>query len=271
VNLENVLGIYGLVVDIGGRRVLDVPRLALTAGERLAVIGANGAGKSTLLRVLGGFTQPSSGRVEVLGRSLGPTLRGAALRALRREIAPVNQGLHLVPRLTARENVLIGALGRQAGWRSWARLPLAADIAEADSALDAVGLLAHAATRCDRLSGGERQKVAIARMLMQRPRLILADEPTASLDPAAAQDICRLLVQAAQHATLVSVVHSPALLPLLAERVIGLRQGRLLFDLPVAQVDAACLAELYRDGGEPLATPVPAPTPDTALMAPSRA
>ncbi|MDP3083834.1 MAG: ATP-binding cassette domain-containing protein [Rubrivivax sp.] len=266
-----MIRIDGLAVDIGGRRVLDVPRLTLAAGERLALIGANGAGKSTLLRVLGGFTAPSSGRVEVLGRPLSPPLRGTALRALRREVAPVNQGLHLVPRLTARENVLIGALGRLAGWRSWARLPLAADIAEADSALDAVGLLAHAATRCDRLSGGERQKVAIARMLMQRPRLIVADEPTASLDPAAAQEICRLLVQAARQATLVSVVHSPALLRLLADRVIGLRQGRLLFDLPVAQVDEACLAELYRDASAPMARPAVSPTPDAALMAPSRA
>ena len=108
-----------------------------------------------------------------------------------------------------------------------------------------MGLPAKAQVRVDQLSGGERQKVAIARMLMQRPRLILADEPTAALDPQAAAEVCALLAEAARGATLVSVVHNPALLPLLADRVIGLRQGRICFDLPVAQVGAPELAMLY--------------------------
>jgi phosphonate transport system ATP-binding protein len=100
--------------------------------------------------------------------------------------------------------------------------------------------------RTDSLSGGERQKVAIARLLLQRPRLILADEPTAALDPTAAREVCQLITQAAAQSTLISIVHNPALLPLLADRVIGLKNGFMAFDLPVAAVDAACLEALYK-------------------------
>ncbi len=132
-------------------------------------------------------------------------------------------------------------------------------------ALRAVGLGERCATHADRLSGGERQKVAIARMLLQRPRLILADEPTAALDPAAAGEVCALLANAAgadRGVTLLSVVHSPALLPLLCERVIGLAHGRIVFDRPVAAVGDNGLASLYRP------PPMP-PQPPSALGAPT--
>ena len=241
-----VIHVENLVCQAGGRTVLALPQLHVGAGERVAIVGPNGAGKSTLLRTLSGFANAPSGRVTVLGRELAPRCARHELRALRAEIGQVMQGLHLVQRLTARENVLIGALGRLAGWRSWARVHHAPDVAEAEHALDAAGLRDKAAVRADRLSGGERQKVAIARMLMQRPRLILADEPTASLDPSAAIEVCRLLVRAAAGATLISVVHNPGLLPLIADRVIGLRQGRLVFDRPLAEVDAAALDDLYK-------------------------
>jgi phosphonate transport system ATP-binding protein len=233
---------------VAGRVTLELPRLSIRRGERVAIVGPNGAGKSTLLRCLSGFTEPVAGRVQVLGLALsaGQSLRD--LRPLRMAIGQVLQGVHLVQRLSAIENVLIGALGRMTGrsaWRGWTRLYGAADVAQAHSALDAVGMTARAHTRTDCLSGGERQKVAIARLLMQRPQLILADEPTASLDPAAAREICELLVRAAAGTTLVTVVHNPALLPLLAERVIGLRQGRLWFDHPVADIDGRTLDALY--------------------------
>lgn len=232
----------------GGRHLLHVEHLRIAAGERVAIVGANGAGKSTLLRLLSGFTVPASGQIEVLGRRL--PLRGAELRGLRAEVGQVLQGLHLVQRLSALDNVLIGALGRIAGWRGWTRQHRADDIAEAIAALERVGLAAHAGIRVDRLSGGERQKVAIARLLMQRPRLILADEPTAALDPRAAEETCALLAGAAQGATLVTVVHNPALLPLLAKRVIGIKQGRIAFDLPLVRVGQFELAALYRNAPE---------------------
>ena len=228
-----------------GRVTLDLAQLTVGAGERLAIVGPNGAGKSTLLRCLSGFTIPVAGRVQVLDRLVGVRLAGAELRRLRAEVAQVLQGLHLVQRLSVLDNVLVGALGRLHGWRSWARWHRPHDVAEALRAIEAVGLTAKADERTDRLSGGERQKVSIARMLMHRPRLILADEPTASLDPAAAREVCRLLQRGAAQATLISVVHQPELLPLLADRVIGLRHGRLVFDQPLARLDPAMLDALY--------------------------
>ena len=238
----------GVRCTLGGRTLLDIDRLVVGEGERVAIVGHNGAGKSTLLRVLSGFTRPTAGQVSVLGLRLDSPLPPARLRALRCEAGQVLQGLHLVPRLSALENVLIGCLGRVTGWRSWVRRYPAHEVEGARAALATVGMLDQASMRTDGLSGGERQKVAIARVLVQAPRLILADEPTAALDPAAAQEICRVLGTAAGDATLVAVVHNTALLPLLADRVIGLRQGRVVFDLPQTQVDEVQLAALYGSG-----------------------
>jgi len=254
-------------VQAAGRTLLQVPRLSIAAGERVAVVGPNGAGKSTLLRLLTGMVVAEQGRVQVLGRELGrelapqnpPPLSRAQWRSLRREVGLVMQGLHLVPRLSARENVLIGALARLQGsdaWRSWLRLYPAALVAEADAALAALGLAERAQTRADRLSGGERQKVSLARLRLQRARLVLADEPTSALDPVATEQVCAALLAATDAAgqTLVTVLHDLELLPVLATRVLGLAQGRLLWDLPAHVVDAAALKALYganrmADGG----------------------
>lgn len=233
-----------------GPVVLDLPSLQIQAGERVVLLGPNGAGKSTLLRVLSGFAQPSMGRVHVLGQTLGARpLPAAALRALRRDVGQLLQGLHLVPRLSVLDNTLVGALGRLQGLqavRSWWRNYPPAEVAAAREALQAVSLADRADSRADALSGGERQKAALARLLLQRPRLVLADEPTASLDPQAAVGACALLCQVAAGATLLSVVHDPALVPLLGDRVIGLRSGRLVFDQPTAGLAPDLLAALYR-------------------------
>ena len=253
-----VVLIEGLRCVAGTRLLLDLPRLAVCAGERVVLVGSNGAGKSTLLRCLGGFATPAQGQVLVLGQTL--PLRRQALRRLRADVGQVLQGVHLVARLTVLENTLIGALGRLRGrqaWQSWWRRYPDADVAGAQQALQAVGLAGRDDERVDRLSGGERQKVAMARLLVQRPRLVLADEPTASLDPAAAREACALLGSAAEGATLISVVHDPALVPLLGTRVVGLRAGRLMFDRPAAEVDAAAWAALYAQ-----------PSPDGTMGAP---
>jgi phosphonate transport system ATP-binding protein len=238
------------VVCIAGERpILAIDDLRVVEGERIAILGANGAGKSTLLRLVGGLIHPQQGSVRVLDRAFGvqsAAMTPAEQRALRRDIGQIMQALHLVPRLSAIDNVLIGCLGRVGGWRTLLRWYPAAEIDGAKAALDAVGLRAKAGTRADRLSGGERQKVAIARLLMQKPRLILADEPTAALDPAAAAGVCQLLVSAARGATLMTVVHNPSLLPLLAERAIGIKHGAIAFDCPVADVSDELLAALYR-------------------------
>ena len=235
-----------VVVAVAGRTLLDVSSLTIGSAERVAIVGANGAGKSTLLRVLNGFVVPSYGTLQVLGQTLGPAMTRSDLRHLRSRVGQVMQELHLVSRLSAIDNVLIGCLARVTGWRSWVRWHARADLELAQEALHSVGMLAKAQVRTDQLSGGERQKVAIARLLMQAPHLILADEPTAALDPAAAVEVCKLLVQAARGAALITVVHNPALIPLLADRVIGLKAGKIAFDLPVAALDDERLTDLYR-------------------------
>lgn len=230
-------------VDIAGRRLLRVQRLEVRHGERLAIVGPNGAGKSTLLRLAGGLLAATDGEVRVLGCQ--------AHDLPRQEVGLLMQGLHLVPRLSARENVIIGALARLHGAdavRSWLRLYPAAVLHEADLALAALGLGERAGTRADRLSGGERQKVALARLQLQRPRLVLADEPTSALDPSATRQVCDALLALVEPAgrTLVSVVHDPELLPILATRVIGIAGGELQWDLDIDTVTAERLQELYR-------------------------
>ena len=221
----------------------------IAQGERVALIGSNGAGKSTLLRVLGGFRRPARGRVDVLDRRLDG-LRGRALRDLRREVGQVFQGPHLVMPLTALENVALGMLGRLtgpgdivAGWfRRWTPEVLHASLA----ALDATDLRAHADVPVARLSGGERQKVAIARLLVQRPRVVLADEPTAHLDPTNARLFGTLLARLPVDTTTVTVVHDTALMADLGTRVIGLKDGAIAFDRTVAAIEAQELASLYQ-------------------------
>lgn len=211
----NAVEIRNLRVSAGGRELLALPQLQVRAGEQVVVVGANGAGKSTLLRCLGGFVRPQADLLQVLGQPLAPQPPGR--RALR---------------------------GADA-WRScWRHYP-PHEVQAALQALQAVGLAARADVRADRLSGGERQKVAMARVLLQRPRLVLADEPTASLDPAASQEAIALLREVATHATLITIVHDPALVPMLGERVLGLRSGRLVLDGPVAALDSAARARLY--------------------------
>ena len=232
--------------SVHGRTVLEVGALKVFKGERIALVGPNGAGKSTLLRLIAGTLTPTHGSLHVLERSPSRSLNARERRVWRREVGQIFQGLHLVSRLSVLDNVRIGALGRLSGWRTWLRLYPHEISQQACEALRAVGLLGHQETRADRLSGGERQKVAIARLLLQQPKLILADEPTAALDPNAAAEVCRLLVQAARGATLITVVHNTTLLPLIADRVIGLRQGKVAFDLPVGDVDDQALLALYQ-------------------------
>jgi phosphonate transport system ATP-binding protein len=265
-------------VIAGGRSLLRVKALDLQPGEQVAVVGPNGAGKSSLLRVIAGLTQPGHGTVNVLGHDLvadtKPPLRATEWRALRREIGLVMQGLHLVPRLSARENVLIGALARLRGvqaWRSGLRWYPDTLIAEADEALGALGLAERAQVRADRLSGGERQKVGLARLTLQRPRLVLADEPTSALDPQATAQVCaRLRTHAvAQRQTLVTVVHDLDLIPALATRVIGLAQGEVRWDLPLDRVSDALLRDLY-DTRCPPTPPTPQSRPEEPALNPNR-
>lgn len=270
--------IEGARVAVGGRVLLEVPRLVIEAGEHVAIVGPNGAGKSTLLKLIGAMVMAQQGQVQVLGMSIGA--QGAASagrpgtaerRALRRETGLLMQGLHLVPRLSARENVLIGALARLRGgdaWRSLLRWYPQALAGEADAALAALGLADRAGTRADRLSGGERQKVALARVQLQRPRLLLADEPTSALDPAATTQVCQALRAWASEPgrTLITVVHDLDLLPLLATRVIGMAAGRVQWERPIAEVTPPMWQVLYgQRAGETAVSHAPEHSPMARL------
>lgn len=239
--------VENLSCKISGRSILAIDALHIQQGERIAIVGHNGAGKSTFLKLLTGFMPASSGKLNVLNRHLEHNLTTRQLRLLRKEIGQILQGLHLVSRLSALDNVLIGSLGRIAGWQSLLGNYPEIEIELAHQAIQAVGLQDLTYTRVDKLSGGERQRTAIARMLMQQPNLILADEPTAALDPGAAVEIGNLLVKSAQNATLITVVHNTALLPNLADRVLGFKSGKIVFDLPVADVDDEKLNQLYEN------------------------
>ncbi len=252
---------------VGQRTLLDIAHLRIASGERVALVGPNGAGKSSLLRVLGGFVRASSGAVSVLGQALGPDVRPVPSardwRQVRQDVGQVMQGLHLVPRLTALENVVLGALARtptMPAWRSWTRLYPQDLLDQAHAALQEIGLADRAQVRADRLSGGEKQKVSLARLRLQRPRIILADEPTSALDPRATLEACQALRAMAEGLTLISVVHQMDLLPLLADRVIGLSQGRVVLDVPVQQANASCMAQLFEQGN-PFLEPSVAVTP----------
>jgi phosphonate transport system ATP-binding protein len=239
-----VIDIQGLQLQLGPRRLLDIATLRIGAQERVALVGPNGAGKSTLLRVLAGQAPaPWQGRVELLGQALAPT----QLLRERARLAVVPQGAPLVGRLSARDNVLTGALARCGAWGAWGFYPASIE-AEADAWLDRLALRRHAHTRADKLSGGERQRVAIARAALQRPLLLLADEATAQLDPRAAEQACAWLQQAAGSGALVTVLHQLELLPLVATRVIGLRDGRIVLDAAVDDSPALqqALRALYR-------------------------
>ena len=230
-----------------GRRALDDVSLQVAAGELVVVLGANGSGKSTLLRCIVRLTEPTAGTIRVLGRNFG-SLRGKELREARRSVAMIFQSAHLVRRRSALANVASGALGRHHDLlTALGRLPRQ-ELLNAGTLLDRVGLLHLAHRRADTLSGGEAQRVAVARALAQQPRVLLADEPVASLDPEAAQEVLQLLsrLATADGLAVLCVLHQPDLAVRHAHRVVGLRQGQLVFDARTFEVEPRMLSELYR-------------------------
>jgi phosphonate transport system ATP-binding protein len=252
---DAVIRLGALNVFAGDRSLLADVTLLVRPKERIAVIGANGAGKTTLLKTLTGMMLPASGSVEVLGKPISRQIAPVELRQLRSRIGQVFQGLHLMGRLSALENVLVGSLGRSQSILTCARLFSTHERDHAQAALEAVGMGHLAQLRVDRLSGGERQKVAVARALNQDPQLILADEPTANLDPIAAGEIADLLARIAEERelTLITVAHTLSLLPNLAQRIVGLKSGRIVFDQAIDAIDESQLQQLYK-GDEAIAS-----------------
>jgi phosphonate transport system ATP-binding protein len=215
----------------GGTVGLDGIDLDLSDGEFVALIGPSGAGKSTLLRCLNGLVAPTAGDVSVEGVSVV----GASadeLRRIRAGIGFVFQQFNLLRRLSVLENVLVGRLARVPTLRSLLALFPAADVTRAHAVLERVELQGVAGRRVDTLSGGQQQRVAIARALVQGPRVLLADEPMASLDPALAHTVLELLRRISREdgLTVVTSLHVLELARRYGQRVVGLRAGRVAYD-----------------------------------------
>ncbi len=242
-----VLAVRGLSKAYDGRPILRGLTFDVAPGQSTALIGANGSGKSTLLKCLLRLVEPDAGQMTVLGQDL----RGLSARDLRRfrsQVGMVWQRHNLVPRLSALTNVVHGVQSRLSGPRGWFQALAPHPVRdEAMYCLDRVGLADRALTRIDSLSGGQQQRVAIARMLMQRPQLILADEPDASLDPQSGEDVMRLLLALVRQDGLSLLMISHRLEHTLAfsDRILGLAQGGITLDISTARADAAQLRHFF--------------------------
>jgi phosphonate transport system ATP-binding protein len=224
--------------------------LEISPGEDVVLLGPNGSGKSTLLRCAVGLEKSTGGRIFVGGVET-TAAKGATLREVRRKVGFVFQHFNLVGSLSAFHNVLHGALGRSRG--PWCWHPATAPREErvkALACLERVGLGELAGRRAGQLSGGQKQRVALARVLMQEPEMVLADEPVASLDPKAGREVMNLLWELARERglTVVCALHQLELAREYAGRLIGLRDGRVELDGKTQTVDAEALGRLYHGG-----------------------
>ncbi|MBK1667282.1 hypothetical protein CKO28_04390 [Rhodovibrio sodomensis] len=243
------LTVRGLRKRYGAKEadVLQDVAFVLREGESLAVIGANGSGKSTMLRCCLRLIEPDTGEIEMLGQDV-MSARERSLRRLRAHVGFVFQRHNLVPRLSVLSNVLHGAQARAASPRNWFQATAPGRLrAEALACLERVGLTELAGRRSDRLSGGQSQRVAIARTLMQRPRLVFADEPAASLDPTAGEEVMELFAQLMRDegVGVLFTCHDLDHARRYGDRVLALRQGRVMFDRAVGEVDFDGLRQLY--------------------------
>ena len=227
-----------------GVQALAGVSLAVPAGRFVSLLGPSGAGKSTMLRCINGLVTGFEGSIRVEGI---PVVQGPGLRQVQQRIGMVFQQFNLVRRITVIENVLCGRLSYLNPLFSGLRFFSDADVAMAMAALERVGLPDKAHVRADQLSGGQQQRVGIARALVQRPSIILADEPVASLDPVSARRILELLreIHERDGVTVVASLHDPRLACEFGERVIGLSHGRLVLDLPADRITPREIGEVY--------------------------
>ncbi|OZB85504.1 phosphonate ABC transporter ATP-binding protein [Microbacterium sp. 13-71-7] len=243
---EPVIRLAGVTKQFGATTALKGADLEVARGEIVVLLGLSGSGKSTLLRHLDGLETPTSGSVEVLGSSV-PALKGKALRSLRSRVGFIFQQFELVPSLTVLENVLTGSLSSVRGPRLglWGYSKDAK--LRALGHLERVGLLDRAYQRSDTLSGGQQQRVAIARALMQRPEILLADEPVASLDPESSDQVMALIreIAADQGLTVVCSLHQVDLAISWADRIVGLRHGEVVLNTSTTGLSKAEVMEIY--------------------------
>jgi phosphonate transport system ATP-binding protein len=249
-NGSAVLSIRGLRKEyVRGKPVLRDISLEIAPQGLTAIIGPSGTGKSTLIRCINRLVEPTAGEIVFLGSDLA-RLPSGALRSARRRIGMVFQEFNLVERLSVMENVLCGRLGYVPAWKAWLRKFPPQDIAAAYEMLGAVGLENFANQRADSLSGGQRQRVGIARALMQGPQLLLADEPTSSLDPRTSVEIMELMkgMCTARGIPVMVNMHDVALARRFADRIVGMAGGAVVYDGGGAGLGDDVLRKIY--GGE---------------------
>ena len=232
-----------------GHPILKDVSLRIEGRGLTAIIGPSGTGKSTLIRCINRLVDPTAGEILFQGQDIAK-LGGRAQRIARRRIGMVFQEYNLVERLSVIENVLTGRLGYVPVWRAWLRRFPPHDIDRAFQLLDAVGLGDFANQRADQLSGGQRQRVGIARALMQEPDLVLADEPTSSLDPKTSVEIMELIARRAGERDIPAIVnmHNVELARRFADRIVGMARGEVVFDGKPAELEDSHLLNIY--GGE---------------------
>lgn len=257
IEVRNVRQVYP-----NGHEALKDISFTVPGGQMVGIIGRSGAGKSTLLRCLNGITPVTSGQIAI--NDVGVTEASPnELRRLRRKIGFVYQEFSGVPRSTAFRNVISGRLGQMNPWASALGIFPRRDRALALMCLDRVQLYDKAAQRSDRLSGGEKQRVSIARALAQEPWLILADEPVASLDPELGHEVMTFLRKAATDEGIPVLVniHDVVMAKEFVDRMIGIAEGRIEFDGTPAELTVEAQARVYRRDPRTIAATMPADTP----------
>ncbi|MBV1709695.1 MAG: phosphonate ABC transporter ATP-binding protein [Erysipelothrix sp.] len=229
-----------------GVQALKGVDLSIEQGEFVCIIGLSGAGKSTLLRSINQMHQITGGKLIVDGVDVS-TLKGKELRRFRRNIGMVFQSFNLVKRTTVIKNVLAARVADMPLWKSLLGLYAKQDKIIALEALDQVGILEKAYSRADQLSGGQQQRVALARTVAQQPKIILADEPVASLDPVTSQQVMNdfVKINKALNITVIANMHHVDIALKYAQRIIGVKEGKIVFDGPSLEVTNDILKEIY--------------------------
>lgn len=245
-----MLELQGLTRRFGSVTAVDQVRLLVPEGQMVGVIGRSGAGKSTMLRMINRLTDPSEGRILFGGQDV-TALKGAALRRWRTDCAMIFQQFNLVQRLDVLTNVLVGRLNHRPGvmgtLTSLLKMFTAEERAMAIQALDRFDLAEIALQRADTLSGGQQQRVAICRALLQEPKIILADEPIASLDPRNAKTVMDALRQVNREdgITVLTNLHHLDTARQYCDRIVAMQAGRVMFDGPPAALTGARVREIY--------------------------
>jgi phosphonate transport system ATP-binding protein len=254
-----------------GKRLVDDVSFSVGRGEFVSILGSSGAGKSLTLRCIVGLTQPSEGKITLTGpagKSYSTTGAGQKeMRRARRHIGLIFQGSNLVKRLTVLENVMLGRLGHIHPVRSWLLGFKDSEAREAMVALDRVNLAQCAARLAGSLSGGEMQRVSIARAIYQRPLIYLADEPISCLDPKNAEAIMSILQPLSRETPVIGAFHQPAVVARYCTRVLGIREGKLVYDGP-ARLSPRQLENIYGDTSGESFAPTQEPEAQPILFEP---